>query len=32
MKFYDREIETETLKRIEATSREYAQMTVMTGR
>lgn len=32
MKFYDREIETETLKRIEATSREYAQMTVITGR
>lgn len=32
MKFYDREIETETLRRIEATSREYAQMTVITGR
>ena len=32
MKFYDREIETETLQRIEATSREYAQMTVLTGR
>ncbi len=32
MKFYDREIETETLRRIEATSREYAQLTVITGR
>ncbi|MDE6409883.1 MAG: ATP-binding protein [Muribaculaceae bacterium] len=32
MKFYDREIETETLRRIEATSKEYAQMTVLTGR
>ena len=32
MKFYDREIETETLRRIEATSEEYAQMTVITGR
>lgn len=32
MKFYDREIETETLQRIEATSREYAQMTILTGR
>ena len=32
MKFYDREIETETLRRIEATSKEYAQMTVITGR
>lgn len=32
MKFYDREIETETLRRIEETSREYAQMTVITGR
>lgn len=32
MKFYDREIETETLRRIEITSREYAQMTVVTGR
>ena len=32
MKFYDREIETETLMRIEATSHEYAQMTVITGR
>lgn len=32
MKFYDREIETQTLRRIEAASHEYAQMTVMTGR
>ena len=32
MKFYDREIETETLRRIEATSKEYAQLTVITGR
>ena len=32
MKFYDREIETETLRRIETTSSEYAQMTVITGR
>lgn len=32
MKFYDREIETDTLRCIEATSREYAQMTVLTGR
>lgn len=32
MKFYDREIETETLRRIEATSREFAQLTVITGR
>lgn len=32
MKFYDRKIETETLQRIEVTSREYAQMTVITGR
>lgn len=32
MKFYDREIETETLRRIEITSHEYAQMTVITGR
>lgn len=32
MKFYDREIETETLRRIEATSHQYAQMTVITGR
>lgn len=32
MKFYDRQIETETLRRIEATSHEYARMTVITGR
>ena len=32
MKFYDREIETETLRRIETTSKEYAQMTIITGR
>lgn len=32
MKFYDREIETETLRRIETTSRDYAQLTVVTGR
>lgn len=32
MKFYDREIETETLRHIETTSHEYAQMTVITGR
>lgn len=32
MKFYDREIETETLRRIEAISRQYAQLTVLTGR
>lgn len=32
MKFYDREIEIETLRRIESTSRKYAQMTVITGR
>lgn len=32
MKFYDRKIETETLRRIELTSREFAQMTVITGR
>lgn len=32
MEFYDRQIETETLRRIEATSREFAQMTVITGR
>lgn len=31
MKFYDREIETETLRKIEAASREYAQITVITG-
>lgn len=32
MKFYDREIESETLKRIEETSKEFSQMTVITGR
>lgn len=32
MRFYDREIETETLRRIEETSKSYAQMTVITGR
>lgn len=32
MKFYDREIETLTLRKIEETSRQYAQMTVITGR
>ena len=32
MKFYDREIETETLRKIEETSKSYAQMTVITGR
>ncbi|MDE6552179.1 MAG: hypothetical protein K2K98_04370 [Muribaculaceae bacterium] len=32
MKFYDRGIETETLRRIEATSEQYAQMNVITGR
>ncbi len=32
MKFYDREIETLTLRKIEETSRSYAQMTVITGR
>lgn len=32
MKFYDREIETETLRRIEAISHNHAQMTVITGR
>ena len=32
MKFYDREIETATLRRIESTSKEYAQLTVITGR
>lgn len=32
MKFYDREIETETLRRIETISRQHAQMTVITGR
>ncbi|MCM1491408.1 MAG: ATP-binding protein [Muribaculum sp.] len=32
MKFYDREIETLTLRKIEETSKSYAQMTVITGR
>lgn len=32
MKFYDREIETQTLRKIEGTSKSYAQMTVITGR
>lgn len=32
MKFYDREIETHTLRKIEETSKSYAQMTVITGR
>lgn len=32
MRFYDREIETQTLRKIEETSRSYAQMTVITGR
>lgn len=32
MKFYDREIETRTLREIEKTSREVAQLTVITGR
>lgn len=32
MKFYDREKETEALRRIERLSAEYAQMTVITGR
>lgn len=32
MRFYDREIETATLKEIEQASRQYAQMTVITGR
>lgn len=32
MKFYDRDIETLTLRKIEETSRRYAQMTVITGR
>ena len=32
MKFYDREIETETLKGVEKKSAKYAQMTVVTGR
>ena len=32
MKFYHREIETETLQRIERLSKDNAQMTVITGR
>ncbi|MDE6512652.1 MAG: hypothetical protein K2L05_00515 [Muribaculaceae bacterium] len=32
MKFYDREIETQTLRKIEETSRNFAQLTVITGR
>ncbi len=32
MKFYDREIETQTLCKIKETSKSYAQMTVITGR
>ena len=32
MKFYDREIEAETLKSVEKKSAKYAQMTVVTGR
>lgn len=32
MKFYDREIETRTLREIEEISHEFAQMTVITGR
>lgn len=32
MKFYDREIETDTLRKIDETSKSYAQMTVVTGR
>lgn len=32
MKFYDREIETDTLRKIAETSKTYAQMTVITGR
>ncbi len=32
MKFYDREIETKTLREIEETSRNFSQMTVITGR
>ncbi len=32
MKFYDREIETQTLRKIVETSRSFAQMTVITGR
>ncbi len=32
MKFYDRKLETKTLRQIEKMSQEYAQMTVLTGR
>ena len=32
MKFYNREIETETLQRIERLSKDNAQMTVIIGR
>ena len=32
MKFYDREIETRTLRHIEQSSHEHARMTVITGR
>lgn len=32
MKFFDREIETQTLRKIEETSHSYSQMTVITGR
>jgi hypothetical protein len=32
MKFYDREIETRTLRNIEVMSRENSQLTVITGR
>lgn len=32
MKFYDREIETQTLRKIQESSHSYAQMTVITGR
>lgn len=32
MKFYDRKLEIDTLRRIEVTSHNYAQMTVITGR
>lgn len=32
MKFYDREIETQTLRKIQDISKDYAQFTVITGR
>ena len=32
MKFYDRETEVDTLRKIESSSAEVAQMTVITGR